>query len=150
LFELLTGRPPFRAATFELTVAQVLNDEPPRPTELVPSLSGELETICLKCLAKEPEGRYEWAAALADELSRFRRGEPLQAVPLNVFEQDARWARKIGYELFDRLGRRRGAYVYTARKAGLNWTVLLKRCAGKSGSAAQAAMRAEAEVLAGL
>src|SRR5262249_34332913 len=93
LFGLLTGRPPFRtvwlrggppfgADTYELTVAQVLTQEPPRLTDLLPSLSTELEAICMKCLEKDPSRRYASAAALAEDLRRFHDGLPVSAAPL--------------------------------------------------------------------
>jgi WD40 repeat protein/serine/threonine protein kinase len=94
LYEMLTGRPPFKGATPLDTVVQVLYEEPVRPSHLRPRLPRDLETICLKCLAKEPARRYATAAALADDLQRFRKGKPILAHPISFPERSWKWARR--------------------------------------------------------
>ena len=81
LYELLTGRPPFQAAGAVETVAQVLHQEPVSPRRLRPTVPRDLETICLKCLEKEPGRRYATALELAEDLRRFRAGETIRAAP---------------------------------------------------------------------
>jgi serine/threonine protein kinase len=94
LYALVTGRPPFQAATAMDTVLMVLMDEPVPPRRLNASIQRDLETICLKCLEKEPGKRYPTAAALADDLRRYLTGEPIVARPVMHAEQAVKWARR--------------------------------------------------------
>jgi serine/threonine protein kinase len=92
LYELLAGRPPFRAATQVETVMQVLEREPIPPTVIRPAAPRELETICLKCLEKLPRDRYPSAGALADHLDQYLRGESIDAT--SPWQQIRRWNRR--------------------------------------------------------
>jgi serine/threonine protein kinase len=95
LYHLLTARPPFQAESFESVIHQLLNAEPVSPRLLNSSVPPDLETICLKCLQKEPSRRYQSAQELADELGRFLRHEPIHARPVTLAERTPR-ARKAG------------------------------------------------------
>jgi len=94
LYELLTGRPPFRGETPLDTVLQVLHDEPAAPRQLQSKVPRDLETICLKCLNKPPTRRYPTALALAEDLRLFVNGEPIQARPLGSVGRTVKWAKR--------------------------------------------------------
>jgi WD40 repeat protein len=94
LYHLLTSRPPFASATIPATLAQVLNTEPVPPRRVNPAIPADLETICRKCLQKEPERRYLSAQELADELTRFLGHEPIRARPISPPEKLWRWSRR--------------------------------------------------------
>src|SRR5262249_18091555 len=87
-------RPPFRAETVAATIHEVITREPVPPTRLNSKVPRDLETVCLKCLHKEPWRRYASAAALADDLKRFGEGQPIQARPVGWGERLWGWGRR--------------------------------------------------------
>lgn len=94
LYEMITGRPPFRGESPSDTERQVINDEPLPPTRLNPRIPRDLQTICLKCLQKAPDRRYASAKELAEDVDRFRGGEPIRARPVGIAERTVKWARR--------------------------------------------------------
>jgi len=94
LYEMLTGRPPFKAPTPMETAIQVIHDEPVPPCRLLPRVPRDLETICLKCLRKEPQKRYASAEELADDLCRYLDNRPIRARRVPLWERGAKWVRR--------------------------------------------------------
>ena len=94
LYELLTGRPPFRAETPLETVLQVQSVDPVSPSRLQPKLPRDLATICLQCLQKEPRRRYADAGALANDLRSFLEGKTIQARPTGTWVRTLKWAQR--------------------------------------------------------
>jgi len=93
LFELVTGQLPFRGDS-RMVIVQILRDEPPSPRKLASRMPRDLETICLKCLEKDPNRRYQTARELTDELRRFLAGKPILARPVGRAERAWRWCRR--------------------------------------------------------
>jgi hypothetical protein len=94
LYEILTGRPPFCAGSALDTFRQVLSEEPVPPSRLNPRVPRDLETVCLKCLQKEPQRRYTSAAALAEDLRRYLLGQVVEARPVGALERAGKWIRR--------------------------------------------------------
>jgi len=94
LYHLITARPPFQGPTLDAILVQLRDDDPLSPRRLNPSVPRDLETICLKCLRKQPEGRYATASAVAEDLRRFLEDRPIQARPLSLIGKVLRWMRR--------------------------------------------------------
>lgn len=135
LYELLAGRPPFRADSTAATLLQVLGSEPVTPRLLNPTVDRELDTICLKCLEKDPARRYGAASALADDLSRWLDGRAIQARPVGRVEKTWRWCRRNP--------------VVATLGIGTTLLVVLLAIAGPLVAIYQAELREQAEVARG-
>ena len=95
LFELLTGEFPFRASRDFLRLKeQILHADPPPPSQLNSQVPADLDTLCLKCLEKDPSRRFPTAAALAQELHRFLHGEPIHSRPITQWERARKWCQR--------------------------------------------------------
>jgi hypothetical protein len=94
LYEMVTGRPPFLAASMLDTLEQVRSADPMPPRQLQLGLPRDLETICMKCLNKDPARRYAAAAALAGDIDRFLEGRPILARPVSTTERLAKWVKR--------------------------------------------------------
>ncbi len=94
VYEMLTGRPPFLSTDWVTTLLQVVRRAPVPPRELQPGIPRDLQTICLKCLEKEPVKRYATAEELADDLERFLDHKPIRARPVGIFGRLERWGRR--------------------------------------------------------
>lgn len=94
LYQLVTGRPPFKAADMQETLRQVTAEEPVSPRRLNPGVDRDLDTICLKCLEKEPEGRYQSAVEFAQDLDRYLAGQPILARPAGPAKRLFKWCRR--------------------------------------------------------
>ncbi|HLX61387.1 MAG TPA: WD40 repeat domain-containing serine/threonine-protein kinase [Planctomycetota bacterium] len=93
-YEMLCGSPPFKADSAMGVLMKVQTEEPRAPRQINPNLDRDLETICLKCLEKDPKRRYGSADAMADELERWLRGEPIQARPTTRVERTLKWVKR--------------------------------------------------------
>src|SRR5262249_3552189 len=94
LYAALTGRPPFTAETAVQTAYLVVHAEPDSPAKFNPRIDRDLETICLKCLEKQPAGRYGSAEALAEDLERWLRGETIAARSVGMLGRTLKWVRR--------------------------------------------------------
>jgi WD40 repeat protein len=147
LYELLTGEPPFRAATPLDTLLHVLEREPRPPHALQPGVDRDLETVCLKCLEKGPARRYGSAEALAEDLEHWLAGEPIRARPSGTWERAVKWARRrpaaallIGVSLLAAVALLVLGLVYNARlQVALGEVAGARETAGRQEQAARQA-----------
>jgi len=122
LYELLTGRPPFQRENPLDVLVDVLEGEPEQPSKVNPAVPRELELVCLKCLEKAPEKRYDSAKELADDLERYLKREPVSARPTGIVQRLRRWARRQP-ALVSRLGGLLAAFLIVQTRHMYNlWT----------------------------
>jgi serine/threonine protein kinase len=126
LYELLTGRPPFQADAIQEIIEQLLHREPTPPSRLNAGVPQDLETICLKCLEKEPARRYSCAADLTEDLGRFLAGERVAAAPLGHLARVRRIAEHDGFDLVEEIGRGPGSRVFRAVYGPLRQSIAVK------------------------
>jgi serine/threonine protein kinase len=152
LYQTLTGQPPFQAETWELTRRQVIDNDPLPPSKRCATVPRDLDTICMKCLDKEPAHRYASAESLAEDLRRSMAGEPISVVRIGERERLARCARRAGYHILDELGRGGPQVVFKAWQTSLDRAVTLKMmvASGSAGAEHRERFRREAEVIASL
>jgi hypothetical protein len=143
LYHLLTGRPPFLAATLEETLRLLYGTEPVAPRLLNPAVPRDLETICLKCMAKEPTRRYTSAAALTEDLDHFLNHRPINARPPSIVYRTWKYARRNRIQVIA------SGAVFSSLAIGLALALAGYRRAVEQQSATQAA-RAQAEELVGV
>jgi len=141
LYELLTGRPPFVAANPFETIKQVLENEPVSPRLLNQNVPVDLDTICLKCLQKEPARRYETAQALCDELTRYLAGEPILARPVGIVERSWRLCKRN-----PRVAISSGLAGFLLLFAAIVFPILYVRAEIAKGETQQALTKAEASI----
>ncbi len=127
LYDCLTGRPPFRAATSFDTLMQVVSEEPVPPRTLNPSVPADLETVCLKCLNKNPRKRYASAKELADDLGRWLAGEPIKARPVGRVERYWIWCKREPVKALMVAA----LLIGTAVASGLAWWALAEKARGE-------------------
>src|SRR2546428_4844527 len=94
LYQLVTGHPPFAGGTTYETIKLLLETDPRQPRQLNPKIDRDLSTICLKCLEKDPQRRYPSALALAEDLERWLKHEPIQARRTGIFARGKKWVRR--------------------------------------------------------
>jgi serine/threonine protein kinase len=126
LYEMLTGRPPFRGDSWNQTIDQVVNAEPTPPARLAAGVPPDLETVCLKCLEKEPAKRYGAARELAEELERYLADRPVAAARPSEYERLVRLAARDGFEVQGVHARGPRGVVYRALYGPLKQPVALK------------------------
>jgi tetratricopeptide (TPR) repeat protein len=149
LYECLTARPPFRAASDWETLRQVQADEPPPPRRLQPGVPRDLETVCLKCLDKDPRRRYASAGDLVADLGRYRRGEPVLARPVGRVVRVLKWARRrpaaavaIGIAAVGGVGLVAGVLAHNSRlRVEIDRTAAMAQVAGDQRQQAEASYR---------